>query len=115
MPLEEYLMDKDERPIRSYEDKLSRDEKGDLIMVAKGNAKSWIVDVNDPITNKVWEAAKKCHIALGCQHYSLFDFRIDRDGNPWFLEAGLYCSFAKTSVISTMAKTTAVVLLLNKG
>ena len=36
--------------------------------------------------------------------YSLFDFRIDRDGQPWFLEAGLYCSFAEQSVISVMAK-----------
>ena len=36
------------------------------------------------------------------RHYSLFDFRIDPQGNPWFLEAGLYCSFAESSVISTM-------------
>ena len=37
------------------------------------------------------------------RHYSLFDFRIDPEGRPWFLEAGLYCSFARQSVISTMA------------
>jgi D-alanine-D-alanine ligase len=35
--------------------------------------------------------------------YSLFDFRIDPGGQPWFLEAGLYCSFARKSVISVMA------------
>ena len=29
--------------------------------------------------------------------------RLDRDGRPWFLEAGLYCSFARQSVVSTMA------------
>ncbi|PSB45465.1 D-alanine--D-alanine ligase [filamentous cyanobacterium Phorm 6] len=104
LPLEEYLMDKDERPIRSYEDKLKRDDSGDLTMVAKDNSKSWIVDPSDPITERVWEAAKKCHVALGCRHYSLFDFRIDPSGKPWFLEAGLYCSFARTSVISAMVK-----------
>ena len=45
-----------------------------------------------------------CHDALGCRHYSLFDFRIDPTGQPWFLEAGLYCSFARSSVIATMAR-----------
>lgn len=104
LPLEEYLMDKTQSPIRSYDDKLKRDLDGSLAMVAKGNNKSWIVDPSDLITQRVWDAAQKCHIALGCQHYSLFDFRIDPSGQPWFLEAGLYCSFAQTSVISTMAK-----------
>jgi D-alanine-D-alanine ligase len=110
LPLEEYLMDKEQQPIRSYDDKLKRDEKGDLGAVAKGNSKSWIVDPNDPITERVWDAAKKCHIALGCQHYSLFDFRIDPNGQPWFLEAGLYCSFAQMSVIPTMAKASGIPL-----
>ena len=51
----------------------------------------------------MWDAARRCHAALGCRHYSLFDFRIDPAGQPWFLEAGLYCSFARQSVIPTMA------------
>lgn len=49
-------------------------------------------------------AARRCHRALRCRDYSLFDFRIDPAGQPWFLEAGLYCSFAEKSVISTMAR-----------
>jgi D-alanine-D-alanine ligase len=104
LPLEEYKMDKEHQPIRSYEDKLNKNKNGDLYMVAKDSTRSWIVDPADPITARVWDAAKKCHIALGCRHYSLFDFRIDPSGQPWFLEAGLYCSFASKSVISTMAK-----------
>nr|WP_219892313.1 D-alanine--D-alanine ligase [Chamaesiphon polymorphus] len=103
LPLEEYKMDKEHQPIRRYEDKLGQNQNGDLYMVAKGSTKSWIVDPDDPITARVWDAAKKCHIALGCRHYSLFDFRIDPSGQPWFLEAGLYCSFASKSVISMMA------------
>jgi D-alanine-D-alanine ligase len=110
LPLEEYLMDKEQQPIRSYDDKLKRDEKGGLSPVAKGNSKSWIVDPSDPITERVWDAAKKCHIAMNCQHYSLFDFRIDPTGKPWFLEAGLYCSFAQMSVIPTMAKASGIPL-----
>ena len=104
LPLEEYAMDSEKQPIRRHEDKLKRDEKGGLGMVAKGNTKSWIVDTSDPITAIVWKAARTSHVALGCRHYSLFDFRIDSSNQPWFLEAGLYCSFAQTSVISTMAK-----------
>jgi D-alanine-D-alanine ligase len=104
LPLEEYRMDRDLQPIRRYENKLGQNQNGDLQMVAKEGTKAWIVDPDDPITARVWDAAKKCHIALGCRHYSLFDFRIDPSGQPWLLEAGLYCSFARTSVISMMAK-----------
>jgi D-alanine-D-alanine ligase len=104
LPLEEYALDPDLRPIRSYVDKLKQNDNGDLDFTAKDITKSWIVDVSDPITEKVWEMAKKSHLALGCRHYSLFDFRIDADGQPWFLEAGLYCSFAKTSVLSAMTE-----------
>ncbi len=103
LPLEEYRMDKEHQPIRRYDDKLGQNQNGDLHMVAKEGTKSWIVAPDDPITARVWDAAKKCHIALGCRHYSLFDFRIDPNGQPWFLEAGLYCSFASKSVISMMA------------
>jgi D-alanine-D-alanine ligase len=104
LPLEEYALDAKIRPIRSYADKLKQNAAGDLDFAAKDITKSWIVDPIDPITERVWVMARICHVALGCRHYSLFDFRIDPQGNPWFLEAGLYCSFAKTSVLSEMAK-----------
>ncbi|MBH8553302.1 D-alanine--D-alanine ligase [Nostocaceae cyanobacterium CENA357] len=110
LPLEEYLVDPHEKPIRNYADKLQQTDDGNLRFAAKDNIKSWIVDPNDPITQKVQEVAKKCHQALGCRHYSLFDFRIDPKGQPWFLEAGLYCSFAPKSVISSMAKAAGISL-----
>jgi D-alanine-D-alanine ligase len=99
LPLEEYAVG---GKIRSYDDKLARSGEG-IELVAKDLTRAWIVDVTDPVTQTVWDAARTCHRALGCRDYSLFDFRIDADGQPWFLEAGLYCSFATTSVISTMA------------
>jgi D-alanine-D-alanine ligase len=110
LPLEEYSMDKEQKPIRNYDDKINQNKNGDLNLVAKDSTKAWIVDLGDPITAEVWDAAKKCHIALGCRHYSLFDFRIDPSGQPWFLEAGLYCSFAQKSVISMMAKASGIPL-----
>ncbi len=104
LPLEEYLVNTQDNPIRNYADKLKRTEDGELNYAAKDNIKAWIVDPSDPVTETVQEVAKECHQALGCRHYSLFDFRIDPQGQPWFLEAGLYCSFSPKSVISSMAK-----------
>jgi D-alanine-D-alanine ligase len=103
LPLEEYNVSRGARPIRAYADKISRNGDGDLNLVAKDATRAWIVDPSDPVTQRVWDAARRCHAALGCRDYSLFDFRIDPDGQPWFLEAGLYCSFARKSVISVMA------------
>ena len=104
LPLEEYAVNQENNPIRNYEDKLKRDDTGELTYAAKDNKKAWIVDIKDPATRRVQEIAKQCHQALGCRHYSLFDFRIDPQGQPWFLEAGLYCSFSPKSVIPAMAK-----------
>ncbi|MEM9274729.1 MAG: D-alanine--D-alanine ligase [Cyanobacteria bacterium P01_F01_bin.143] len=110
LPLEEYLVNSQDHPIRNYADKLKRTEDGNLSLSAKDNIKAWIVDPSDPITEAVQEVAKKCHQALGCRHYSLFDFRIDPQGQPWFLEAGLYCSFSPKSVIPMMAKASGIAL-----
>ena len=104
LPLEEYLVNAQDHPIRDYADKLKQTEDGDLSLSAKDNIKAWIVDPSDPVTETVQEVAKKCHEALGCRHYSLFDFRLDPQGQPWCLEAGLYCSFSSKSVIASMAK-----------
>lgn len=84
------LVNAQDHPIRNYADKLKRAEDGNLSLTAKDNIKAWIVDSNDPITETVHSVAKECHQALGCRHYSLFDFRIDPQGQPWFLEAGLF-------------------------
>ncbi|MEM6839656.1 MAG: D-alanine--D-alanine ligase [Cyanobacteria bacterium P01_C01_bin.120] len=101
LPLEEYPVNSTNLPIRNYADKLQRNDSGEL---TKSQPTSSLVALDDPITATVHTAAKLCHRALNCRHYSLFDFRIDSQGNPWFLEAGLYCSFSLSSVISTMAK-----------
>jgi D-alanine-D-alanine ligase len=103
LPLEEYAVDAGDKPIRTRADKLARTDNGELYLVAKDSARAWIIADDDVLTERVWEAARRCHQALGCRHYSLFDFRIDPHGRPWFLEAGLYCSYAPGSVIAVMA------------
>jgi D-alanine-D-alanine ligase len=103
LPLEEYDVDSAAKPVRPYQDKISRTADGGLKLMAKDGTRSWIVDPADPVTPAVWDAALACHRALGCRHYSLFEFRVDPAGRPWFLEAGLYNSFARTSVITVMA------------
>ncbi|GAB6902437.1 D-alanine--D-alanine ligase family protein [Kineosporia succinea] len=104
LPLEEYALHPHERPIRSQADKLVRTASGELVMTAKSAEHAWIVDPGDSVTGPVHEAARRAHRALGCRDYSLFDVRIDPAGRPWFLEAGLYCSFARTSVVVGMAE-----------
>ncbi len=110
LPLEEYVVDPHERPIRSYTDKFKDPGDSNLLLTAKEYIAGWIVDPNDPITQKVQQVAKKCHLALGCRHYSLFDFRIDPKGEPWFLEAGLYCIFDPKSVIAYTANAVGIPL-----
>lgn len=102
LPLEEYHVDARHRPIRSRAAKLQRGADGDLLLAAKTARESWIVAGDDAIVPAVHAAARLCHQAIGFRQYSLFDFRIDPDGRPWFLEAGPYCSFAADSVIVTM-------------
>ena len=103
LPLEEYALDAATNPVRGHADKISRTGGGDLRLMAKDGTRAWIVDAADPLTARVWDVARACHTALGCRDYSLFDFRVDPCGRPWFLEAGLYCSFARSSVIPVMA------------
>ncbi|MEO9138710.1 MAG: D-alanine--D-alanine ligase [Jatrophihabitans sp.] len=106
LPLEEYAVDARDTPIRLAEDKLRRDDAGRLGLVAKSTDRAWLVSRDDPLTDRVWDVARRCHVALGARHYSLFDFRVDPSGRPWFLEAGLYNSFATTSVIAMMSAAT---------
>jgi D-alanine-D-alanine ligase len=106
LPLEEYAVDPTTKPIRDQADKLARGAGGELALVAKTAEHAWVVPTPDPldaVTAAVFDAARTAHRALRCRDHSLFDFRIDPDGRPWFLEASLYCSFASTSVVSTMA------------
>ena len=98
LPLEEYFVNAQDKPIRTHEEKFT-DYAVDFAQ------KHWMLSSSDPISEKVQEMAKKCHLALNCRHYSMFEFRIDPNGEPWFLEACLYCSFGPGGGLSEMANT----------
>lgn len=104
LPVEEYDVDAVTKPVRVADDKLGRDDDGQLRLMAKDPSTAWIVDVDDPVTAVAGEAALACHRALGCTHHGLVDLRIDAHGRAWFLEAGPYCSFGRSSVVPTMAR-----------
>jgi D-alanine-D-alanine ligase len=110
LPLEEYAVDPVTRPVRDHADKIGRTADGEVALMAKDPAVAWIVDRDDPVVPAVWAAARACHTAMGCRHYSLFDFRVDPAGRVWFLEAGPYCSFARASVVVMMAAAAGVEL-----
>ena len=110
LPLQEYRMKGDSAFIRATSSKLTQTEDGNLELTSKNNPQSWIVGVDDPLTERVHNAAKICHQSLGCRDYSLFDFRIDCEGRPWFLEAGLYCSFSPNSILVAMAEASGISL-----
>lgn len=103
LPLEEYAVGPD-APVRTTDDKLATTDEGGLELVAKDPSRAWIVAEDDPLTDVAGAVAAACHRALSCRHHGLIDLRIDPDGQPWFLEAGPYCSFARSSVIVTMAE-----------
>jgi len=108
LPPEEYAVDEQAKPVRDAADKLSRDEAGSLGLVAKDAEHAWLVDADDPVVPALHAAALTAYDALGCRHYGLFDFRVDPEGRVFFLEAGLYCSYAPSSVVVTMARAAGV-------
>jgi len=104
LPTIEYLVTKD-NPIRTVNDKLElqgdglprkQPDKPAVKPVCPGN-------VTPELFDKLGVAAKRAHVALGCRDYSLYDFRVHGETNePYMLEAGLFWSFGKISMISRM-------------
>ena len=95
----------EERQIRTVEDKLKLSEDGNPEKQPEKPAAKPVcpADVTPELFEKVADAAKKAHVALGCRDYSLYDFRIHTETNePYLLEAGLFWSFGKIGMISRM-------------
>jgi D-alanine-D-alanine ligase-like ATP-grasp enzyme len=59
--------------------------------------------IDDELKEKLRVSAIKAHKAINSRDFSVFDIRVDPEGNPFFLEASLYCSFAPTSAVVWMA------------
>ena len=67
LPIEEFLINQNERPIRTYQDKFPTPDADGVFRdwTRRDDKTHWLVDINDPMTQKVQQVAKKCHIALG--------------------------------------------------
>lgn len=103
LPLQEYPLN-NQHSIRMTKDKLIISDAKEVDLASKYDSQAVSVPINDQITTAVWKMATRCHRALDCRDYSLFDFRIDPHGTPYFMEAGLYCSFAPKSILTLMTK-----------
>ncbi|MDY7007240.1 MAG: D-alanine--D-alanine ligase [Cyanobacteriota bacterium] len=103
-PMIEYLVTK-EHPIRTIHDKYDLQSDGTPSKQPQKPAVKPIcpANVTPELFKKLADSAKKAHVALGCRDYSLYDFRVHAETNePYLLEAGLFWSFGKISMISRM-------------
>merc|ERR1719281_63403 len=100
LPCIEYFLTEQD-PIRTAAHKLVNNEKGVPVTVATGGRKC-PADIDPVLFGKLQDMVERSHKALGCRDYSLYDVRVDPDGEPYFIEACLYCSFAPKSVIVAM-------------
>lgn len=125
LPCLEYFLPA-EMPIRTSADKLQTNARGVPTQPTSGNRKC-PADIEPELRAKLQDLAERSHRALGCRDYSLYDVRIDPEGQPYFLEGDTdcghlhargrpfavgeiqqamhrrYCSFAPRSVIVSMA------------
>jgi len=104
LPFIEYKVS-EESPIRHKADKLQFGAGGELIAQSdKRNVPAQCpANLEDKLLIKLTQAMTTLHIGLQCRDFSMYDFRVhEATGEPYLLEAGLFWSFSKTSMISTM-------------
>ena len=69
-------------------------------------SKTWFLDPEKEgkLINRIQQQSCRAFLELGLQDFGLFDFRIDSEGNPFFLECNPFCSFGSESIINVIAK-----------
>lgn len=104
LPIVEYFLHKKEHPIRTSKDKISSSDDGAENMDFAPVDRQCPAVVDDELHNKLRDLAMRSHESLSCRHYSLYDVRVDPEGNPFFIEASPYCSFSPKSALVTMSR-----------
>ncbi len=104
LPVMEYFLGHKELPIRTSADKITASQDGKDVTFAPVERKIPADEIDDVLMEKLQDLAKKSHVALACEQYSLYDVRVDPEGNPFFIEASPYCSFSPASAMVTMAR-----------
>jgi D-alanine-D-alanine ligase len=112
LPTTEYLLTPD-HPMRTSKDKITVTDEGlpdasKFFATNGAGAPEYRTSVtggpvDSALLEKLGEAAKRGHKALGCRDFSIFDFRIDPDNNVFMLECQPVCSFARESAMIVMA------------
>merc|ERR1712054_351788 len=105
LPKIEYFLE----DIRTSAHKLQTDKSGKLdsnaIKAAKKDGdRQCPASLSPELHERIDDMVKRSHRVLNCQHYSLYDLRIDANEQPYILEAALFCSFSPLSVIPCMAE-----------
>lgn len=101
LPMVEYFLPAD-KPIRKSVDKLLTDSTGQPSGYAPVDRKV-PADIDPVLKAKLYKMAVVAHRATDCADYSIYDVRVDPDGEPYMLESCLYCSFSFRSVLVLMA------------
>lgn len=117
LPATEYLLTAD-HPMRTPTDKISVDDQGlpdadKFFATNREEAPAYRRSVcpaplDDLLKSRLAEASKMAHKALRCRDFSIFDFRVDPDGEIYMLECQPVCSFARESAMIGMASKTDV-------
>ena len=55
------------------------------------------------LIKRIQQVTLEAHNKLQFRDFSMFDMRLDQDGNPYILEANLFCSFGLQSVLVSHA------------
>ncbi|MGD1841903.1 MAG: hypothetical protein ACFB0B_13565 [Thermonemataceae bacterium] len=93
------------RPIREKEDKLKFQEDGQLLAQSEKHQvpAQCPAMLTEELKAELTQMMITLHEGLHCRDFSMYDFRIHaQTGKPYLLEAGLFWSFSKTSMISSM-------------
>eukprot|EP00977_Amphora_coffeiformis_P015117 scaffold4420_cov187-Amphora_coffeaeformis.AAC.12 len=104
LPVMEYFLHNKSEPIRTSKDKISTADDNANSMDFAPVDRQVPASVDEELRLKLHDLATKSHEALGCKHYSLYDVRVDPEGNPFFIEASPYCSFSPKSALVTMSR-----------
>ena len=72
----------------------------------KVKVETWFLDPakDGDLISRIQHYSCQAFKALGLKDFGIFDFRVDHNGSPFFLECNLFCSFGPQSVLNIIAK-----------
>ena len=69
------------------------------------STRTWFLDskTDEELIHRIQMSSFDAFLALDLRDFATFDFRVDSEGKPWFLECNLFCSFGPQSVLNIHA------------